>query len=68
MDANVVTRLDQDIQLGKMLTNAFQRCDELWKNTNANNKIIHGRGLGGGEEEDGDNNVTNFNFEAMDTE
>lgn len=68
MDANVVMRLDQDIQLGKMLIDAYQRCDELWQNTNANNKIIHGRGLGGGEEEeDGDNNVSDFSFEAMDT-
>jgi hypothetical protein len=68
MDANVVTRLDQDIQLGKMLINAFQRYDELRQNIDANNGIIHGRGLGGGEKEDGENNATNFDFEAMDME
>jgi hypothetical protein len=49
MDANVVTRLDQDIQLGKMLIDAFQKCDDLWQNINANNGIYHGRGPGGGE-------------------
>ncbi len=51
-----------------MLHDALQRCDEVWQNINANNMIIRGRGLGGGEEEDGENNVIDFDFEAMDME
>jgi hypothetical protein len=68
MDANMDMGLDQDIQLGRMLTNAFQRCDELRRNNSGKDMIIHEKWINGGELEDGKNNAIDVEFEAMNME
>jgi hypothetical protein len=67
MVANKVPSMDQNIQLGIMLIDTFERCDELRHNINGHVGTFHGSQPIDGEPFDGDNNVgDDFDLEGMD--
>jgi hypothetical protein len=69
MVVNKVLGMDKDIQLGKMLIDTFQRCDELHENFGGQARTIDGSLLDGGDFIDGNDNLAiEFDLEGMDLE
>jgi hypothetical protein len=64
--ANEVPSMNRDIQLGKMLIDSFQRCDELHENISGQVRTIKSSSFDGGDPIDGDDNVVaEFDLEGM---